>query len=239
VSGQSRGRSSADQLALPLEPDAGGGRLPERIQPMRASSADAPFDDDDYFFEPWWPGARMFAFVEGGRVRLQTEHLGNPLGTLPELRVIASQLLSDGVVLDGTLLVLDAEGRPDSDLLRRRLAEAGALGGSGAFVASDLLWIDGAPIVDQRFEQRRQRLGAVLRDGDLCVVSRGLRGEGMTLASAVASMGLEAVSARCMDGHWRPGDAGDDWLRLPVNETPAAETRPLLVLLQRLPLDSA
>jgi len=239
VSGQSGGRDSAGQLALPLEPDAGAERLPARIQPMRASSADAPFDDDDYFFEPWWPGARTFAFVDGGRLRLQTEHLGNPLGTFPELGVIASQLLADGVVLDGTLLVLDAEGRPDSDLLRRRLAEAGALGGTGAFVASDLLWVDGAPIVEQPFERRRQRLGAVLRDGDLCVASRGLRGEGITLASAVASMGIEAVSARCMDGRWRPGDAGDDWLRLPVNDTPASETRPLLVLLQRLPLDAA
>lgn len=204
---------------------------------MRATSLDAPFDDDDYFFEPWWPGARTFAFVEGGRLRLQTEHLGNPLGIFPELAVIATQLQADGVVLDGTLLVLDAEGRPDSDLLRRRLAESGGLG-TGAFVASDLLWVDGAPVVDQPFERRRQRLGSVLHDGDLCVASRGLRSEGVTLASAVASMGIEAVSARCLSGTWRPGNAGDDWLRLPVNETPAAETRPLLVLLQRLPLEA-
>jgi bifunctional non-homologous end joining protein LigD len=204
---------------------------------MHAASTDAPFDDDDYFFEPWWPGARTFAFVEDGRLRLQTEHLGNPLATFPELGEIAGQLLADGVLLDGTLLVLDAEGRPDSDLLRRRLAEAGALGGTGAFVASDLLWVDGSPIAELPFERRRQRLGAVLRDGDQCVVSRGLRGEGITLASAVASMGIDAVSARRMDGHWRPGDAGNDWLRLPVHETPAPQTRPLLVLLQRLPLD--
>jgi bifunctional non-homologous end joining protein LigD len=147
-------------------------------------------------------------------------------------------VLADGVVLDGTLLVLDAEGRPDSDLLRRRLADAGTLGGTGAFVASDLLWVDGVAILEQPFERRRHRLSAILRDGDLCVVSRGLRGEGNTLASAVASMGIEAVSARCLDGRWRAGDAGDDWLRLPVSETPATETRPLLVLLQRLPLDA-
>jgi bifunctional non-homologous end joining protein LigD len=238
VAGQSGERGSAEQLALSLEPEARTERLPARIQPMRAAGADGPFDDDGYFFEPWWPGARTFAFIESGRLRLQTEHLGNPLGIFPELAVIAGQVLADGVVLDGTLLVLDAEGRPDSDLLRRRLADAGALGGTGAFVASDLLWVDGAPIIELPFERRRHRLSAILRDGDLCVVSRGLRGEGNTLASAVASMGIEAVSARCLDGRWRAGDAGDDWLRLPVSETPATETRPLLVLLQRLPLDA-
>jgi bifunctional non-homologous end joining protein LigD len=237
MAGRSGRRGSADQLTLSLEPEARADRLPTRIEPMRASSAEAPFDDDDYFFEPWWPGARTFAFVEGGRLRLQAEHFGNPLGMFPELAVISSQLMAEGVVLDGTLLVLDGEGRPDRDLLRRRLAEEGEPVGTGAFVASDLVWCDGAPIADQPFERRRQRLGAVLRDGDLCVVSRGLRGEGITLASAVASMGIEAVSARCLDGRWRSGGAEEDWLRLPVNETPARETRPLLVLLQRLPLD--
>lgn len=230
-------RRSADQLALPIEPGVPRGRLPGRLEPRVASTGSAPFDDEAYFFEPWWPGAQMFAYADGGHVRLQTGHLADPLETFPELEVIARQLDGEGVVLDGTLLVLDDQGRPHAELLRRRLADPSASGGEGAFVASDLLWVDGIQITGATFEDRRARLGTLLRDGDRCVVSRGLRGEGETLADAVASMGLDAISARCLDGLWRPGDAGDDWLRLPVTETPAAETRPLLVLLQRLPLD--
>ncbi|MEA2623700.1 MAG: bifunctional non-ous end joining protein LigD [Chloroflexota bacterium] len=203
---------------------------------MLASAGEAPFDDDAYFFEPWWPGARAFAFLEGGALRLQADHLSDPLGAFPELRVIRDQLLADGVVLDGTLLVLDAEGRPDRDLLRQRLADPGTRVGTGAFVASDLLWSGGRSLMAEPYEARHRRLSHVLRDGDLCVATRGLHREGTTLAEAVASMGLEAVSARRLDAAWRPGDAGPDWIRLPVTETPAASTRPLLVLLQRLPL---
>ncbi|MBA3851993.1 MAG: hypothetical protein H0X59_06465 [Chloroflexi bacterium] len=227
-----------EQLRLVMDGGADpAARLPERIAPMTASAGEAPFDDEDYFFEPWWPGARAFAFADGGRLRLQTDHLADPLATFPELEVIGTQLKADGVVLAGTLLVLDDEGRPDADLLRRRLADPAAQGGEAAFVASDLLWVDGQGLTERPFLERHTRLGDVLRDGRLCVVTRGLRGEGVTLAAAVAAMGLSAISARCLSGAYRPGDAGDDWQRLPVTETPAPVTRPLLVLLNRLPLD--
>ena len=228
---------SADQLTLAFDAVRGERGLPTSLRPMVAADGGLAFDDDDYFFEPWWPGARAFAFVEESRLRLQTEHLADPLAAFPELRVICEQLEIDGVVLDGTLLVLDHDGRPDAELLRERLAHPESGSGTGAFVASDILWRDGRDLTALPFETRRRQLSTTLRDGDLCVVSRGLRGEGLTLAAAVAAMGLDALSARRLAARWSPGDAADGWLRLSVVETPAAETRPLLVLLQRLPLD--
>jgi bifunctional non-homologous end joining protein LigD len=210
--------------------------LPRRLQPMQPVHGQAPFDDPAAFFEPWWPGARMLAFVEAGRLRLQTEHLSDPLTAFPELATIRDQVSGDGVIVDGTLLVLDDDGRPDAELLRRRLGEGGTGAGEAAFVASDLVYDGGISIAARPFIERRERLADRLRDGDLCVVGRGLRGEGTTLAAAAASMGLDAISARRLEGRYRPGDATEDWQRLPVVETPARETRPLLTLIQRLPL---
>jgi bifunctional non-homologous end joining protein LigD len=227
----------AGQLALAMDEAPTASRLPDRIVPMVATAGEAPFDDEDYLFEPWWPGTRAFAFVDQGRLRLQTEHLTDPLATFPELGVIVDQLDSDGVVLEGTLLVLDEEGRPDAELLRRRLGGTGTEEGEAAFVASDVLWVDGIDITGATLEDRRARLGTLLSDSWICVAGPGLRGEGTTLAEAVASMGLEAISARSLAATYRPGSVGDDWLRLPVVEPPAPETRPLLVLLSRLPLD--
>jgi bifunctional non-homologous end joining protein LigD len=227
---------SAGQLALPIDPGPSHGRLPARIQPMLPGAGVAPYDDEGVFFEPWWPGARSFAFVEGGRARLQAAQIADPLSTLPELRVIGAQVTEDAVILEGTLLVLDEAGRPDYDLLRARLSGS-LVSGDGAFVASDLLWAGGVDLTALPFSDRRARLLTVLHDGDRCVASRGLHGEGVTLAHAVASMGLDAISARRLHGRWRPGPATDDWQRIPVAEQPAPERRPLLVLLQRLPLE--
>ena len=56
------------------------------------------------------------------------------------------------------------------------------------------------------------------------------------MAEAIMALGLTEISARLLSGRYRPGVRDAAWLRVPVVETPAAVTRPLLTLLQRLPI---
>jgi bifunctional non-homologous end joining protein LigD len=203
---------------------------------MLPVDGDRPFDDPDWFFEPWWPGASTLAYIEDGRVRLQTEHLADPLEAFPELAAIPGQFRDDGLIVEGALLVLDDDGRPDSDLLRARLAGGGDQRGTAALVASDLLYASGQPQIDLPFDERRTRLARVLQDGDHCVVSRGLRAEGTTLAEAVGPMGVTEISARLLGAAYRLGARDGSWLRIPIAPEPPATRRPLLAVLQRLPL---
>ena len=140
---------------------------------MQPSSADAPFDDQDYFFEPWWAGARAIALSERGSLRLQVSGLADALAAFPELAELPGQLTEDGVVLDGTLLVLDDAGRPDAELLRARLAGQG-LPGRPAYVAGDLLWAGGEAVVKRSFRVRRRWLESVLTPGDRITVTGSL-----------------------------------------------------------------
>ena len=225
-----------EQLDLPISTEPGS-RLPARIAPMQPTSGVSPFDDRDWLFEPWWPGVRALAWVEGGRLeRLRAEGLTDALTTFEELsEELPERLLEDGVVLDGWLLALDDGGWLDTQLLRRRLAGEPRVG-RPAFVASDLLWTGGEPWHARPFARRRERLEAVLLDGDRCVVSHALRGEGTLLADALGRFGLEAISARRLDARYRFGAAADAWLRVPV--VPAARPeRARLALIQRLPLE--
>jgi bifunctional non-homologous end joining protein LigD len=215
---------------------ARGTTLPYRVRPMTPVEAPAPFDDPDWFFEPWWPGAPTLCFLQGDHVRLQTAHMADPAVAFPELAVVRDSFAGDGLVVEGFLLVLDEEGRPDQELLRERLSEDAYAGGQPAFVASDLLYEDNRPLLSRPFGERRERLAGQLTDTDRCVVSRGLRGEGLTLAAAVASMGIGEISARLLSAPYRPGTSNEAWLRMPVVVAPAPQVRPLLVLLQRLPL---
>lgn len=228
-------RGGAEQLSLEIEASAATDGLPD-LRPMLPQAADAPFDDPDWFFEPWWPGASALAYLDSGRIRLQIGHLADPLDAFPELAAIGGQFRADRLIVEGSLLVLDDEGRPDAELLRRRLADIGARDGSPAFVASDLLHLGSRPLLSVPFEERRDQLTRQLTDGEHCVVSRGLRGEGLTLAEAVSSMGFGEISARLLAGRYRPGQRDESWLRVPVIEAPVVPTRPLLALLQRLPL---
>jgi bifunctional non-homologous end joining protein LigD len=225
-----------EQLGLPI-PTQPGEALPARLAPMQPLAAAGPFDDPAYLFEPWWPGVRALAWIEGARLlRLQVEGMADALTAFGELgEELPERLTEDGVILDGWLLALDEGGWLDTDLLRRRLAgERGA--GRPAFVACDLLWSGGAPWHARHFVARRDHLAAVLQDGDRCVVSHALQGEGTLLAEALARFGLTGISARRLDARYRFGAAGEGWLRLPI--APADRTeRPRLALIQRLPLE--
>jgi bifunctional non-homologous end joining protein LigD len=227
---------AVDQLELSIEaPGASSRSLPNTLRLAQPAQGGLAFDDPDYFFEPWWPGTRALLYLEGGHLRLQTEHLADPLDRFPELADLAAHFAGDGLIVDGTLLVLDGDGRPDTDLLRRRLADPDDGEGHAAFVASDLLYRDGLPL-GARFDERRRQLTGLMHDGDWCVLARGVRGDGETLAEAVASLGLSELSGRRLSARYRPGTGGDAWLRLSIRDEPAPERRPLLALLQRLPL---
>lgn len=203
---------------------------------MVAVSTDGPFDDPGWFYEPWWPGAAATIVVNRDEMRLVGQ-LGDPLAAFPELSVVPGQLGARSAIVPGTLLVLDDDGRPDLPALQRRLVDPADRSGTGAFIAADLLEHDGELLMDLPFASRRARLLETVVDSDRFLSSRGLHGEGLTLAHAAASMGVEAVSARRLDASWHPGPAPEAWRRFPVEGRPAVATRPLLVLLQRLPLD--
>jgi bifunctional non-homologous end joining protein LigD len=167
-------------------------------------------------------------------LRLQVEGLADALAAFPEITELPGQLNEDGVVLDGTLLVLDEDGRPDPALLRGRL-DGGGLPGRAAYVASDLLWAGGEPVTRRSFRVRRRWLEAVLEPGDRATVGRGYQGDGTLVAEALASLGIDGLSARHLEARYRSGPAGGAWLRAPI--TPAEpRPRPTLALILRLPL---
>jgi bifunctional non-homologous end joining protein LigD len=202
---------------------------------MQPTGVDAPFDDPAYLFEPWWPGVRALALVERGRVRLQVAGLADAEAAFPELAELAGQLAEDGVVVDGTLLVLDDGGRPDSGLLRARLDGRLPRPGRAAYVAGDLLWAGGEPVTRRAFAVRRAWLEAILAPGDRIMVGHGYARDGTLVAEALGRLGMESLSARRLSARYRSGAAGDAWLRAPIFGAPAP-SRPTLALIQRLPL---
>lgn len=226
----------AEQLHLPVPPDESqpGLRLPDSLRPMLATPVDEPFDDGDYLFEPWWPGVRAVAFAERGRLRLQVDGLADAMAAFPEMSELPQRLAEDGVALDGTLLVLDEAGRPDQALLRARL-DGTDLPGRPAYVASDLLWAGGEAVTRRSFRVRRRWLEAVLEPGDRVTVGRGYVRDGTLVAEALATLGIDGLSARHLAARYRSGPAGGAWLRAPI--VPAEpRPRPTLALILRLPL---
>src|ERR687884_390759 len=97
-------------MALPLSPPV----LPQLAKTSRTLPTGA-----GWVYEPKWDGFRAIAFVDGEDVHLQSRN-GKPLTRyFPELRFPPGRY-----VLDGEIVLFDAEGRQDFDALGQRIHPA-------------------------------------------------------------------------------------------------------------------
>ena len=110
-------------------------------------------------YEPKWDGFRALAFVDGDQVHLQSRN-GKPLTRyFPELRFPEGRY-----VLDGEIVLFDADGRQDFDALGQRIHPAESRIDMLAeqtptrFIAFDLLARDDETLFELPQAERRDRL---------------------------------------------------------------------------------
>jgi bifunctional non-homologous end joining protein LigD len=214
-----------DQLTLRLEPDIPTlPNLPGTLRPMLARPLAEPFDSTAHLFEPSWGGLRALAFVGpaevagSGDVRVFDGEGRDLAPTLPELAGLAVRIDARSAVLDGELVVVDAAGRADADELARRLD--GRPGRPVAFLAFDLLHLDGRSLLSAPLDRRREQLRRVLRPGDEVVAVPAIAGEGRALHEAAAAQGIAGVMARQRSSPYLPGVRSRLWRFIAVGQAP-------------------
>jgi ATP-dependent DNA ligase len=221
---------------------------------MLAKPADAAFDSDEHMFEPRWGGRRALAFIEpdrtGGRahLRLLDENGRDMAPQLPELAILADLVGDLPAILDGEIVMPDKMGRMDDEALELRLADGVKGTSTPVYLAFDLLWVGGRQIIAQPLLRRRERMAKIITPTAELVVLPGVVRDGLDLYFAVAQQGLHGVMARHLRGPYLPGRRSELWRwiasrpgEMPLHAVPdlVAEPpfRPVLALIQRLPLD--
>jgi bifunctional non-homologous end joining protein LigD len=247
-----------DQLSLRLEPEiATLPNLPDGLRPMLPRPAAEPFDSAAHLFEPAWGGLRAIAFIGpsevagGGEVRV-VDGDGRIVGArLPELAGMAVRLDARSAILDGELVAVDDAGRADHAELERRIA--GESGRAVAFLAFDLLHLDGKSLLTTPLHRRREMLRKVLHPGDEVVAVPAIATEGRALHAAAAAQGIAGMMARQRTSPYLSGVTSRLWRFIPVAPAVAAGARaaqatlaledhaptaaaPVLALISRLPL---
>ena len=141
-------------MALPLSPP---------VLPQLAKTARTLPTGHGWVYEPKWDGFRAIAYVDGDAVHLQSRN-GKPLTRyFPELVFPAGRY-----VLDGEIVLFDAEGRQDFDALGQRIHPAASRVAMLAeqtptrFVAFDLLARDDDVLLERPQAERRALLAALV-----------------------------------------------------------------------------
>ncbi len=184
-----------------------------RYQPMLATAWPRPFDHPDWLFDVKWDGIR--AIVRGGEDPTVISRRGNNVtASYPEL----AKATWPDVVLDGEIVVLDDRGVPSFQRLQHRMNTARpdrALVAEHpiAYMAFDVLEVDGEPIISRPLAERR----SVLEGLDLptpVVVAGTTVGEGVALFDAIVEQGLEGIVAKRADSSYVPGVRAPTWRKV-------------------------
>jgi len=141
-------------MSLPVTPP---------VKPQLALARKQLPTGEDYSYEIKLDGFRCLAFVDGEQAFLQSR-TGKPLGRyFPELKCPPGRY-----VLDGEIVVRDADGREDFDALGQRVHPAAsrvarlAAETPARYVAFDLLATDDESLLGRPFAERRAALEALL-----------------------------------------------------------------------------
>jgi bifunctional non-homologous end joining protein LigD len=181
---------------------------------MLATSRDKPFDgDENWLFEIKWDGFRAIARVDAGGFKL----LGRK-GTdfTDRFKDLPLDRLPGGTIVDGELVALRPDGKPDFTALLKSKPSGLLL----AYVAFDLLYLKGQSVMAQPCIQRREKLRFLIRKlaDKRVIMSEGVNGGGIAYFERVIASGLEGVMAKRLDSPYRPGIRSTDWVKLKARQ---------------------
>lgn len=211
------GHSRDSALGIELT-DAPTAVVPIDGTPMRWQQERAAARDTDWLFEMEFEGLRTLASKRGDDVAFAA------VATPPPLLVEGMRALRGvDAVLDGVLVALAADGRPDRTATLAALA--GAPSNSLAYYAFDLLqWEDfdlrGLPLLD-----RKAALRTLIEPHTRVLFVDHVAGDGTTLLRAIADAGLPAAIAKRATSPYVNGPSMH-WQRVPARVDAAAPTTP-------------
>jgi bifunctional non-homologous end joining protein LigD len=209
--------------------------MPDRIEPMLATLASKPFSDPDWLFEIKWDGYRLLAVVRDGKVKLWTRSLKDGETYFPSLLTPPTWIEAKQAIVDGEVVALDGDGRPDFSLLQERISERRTGSGGGArrgagrgtgdgapaggplvYQVFDLLYLDGRSLLGVPLEDRKRLLRSVLKESNRVRYASHVVGEGEAFMEAARQNQLEGVVAKLRRSRYEPGRRTPAWLKLKV-----------------------
>ncbi|HRP58157.1 non-homologous end-joining DNA ligase, partial [Agriterribacter sp.] len=193
---------------------AGNGKkmkFPTTLQPMLATLADKPFDEEGWLYEVKWDGYRTIALLNKKSTELCSrnnksfnEKFYPVYDALKELKINA--------VLDGEIIVADEEGLSDFGKLQNWRSEAD---GELKFYVFDILWLDGYSLMDLPLTERKEKLKDTLTDDHPVIhISQAFNTTGTEFFEAARKMKLEGIIAKKGDSLYFPGARSKEWLKI-------------------------
>lgn len=189
------------------------------IAPMLAVPSTLAEVRDGFAYEFKWDGVRVIAGCADGTTTLWSRRGSEVTDRYPELAGLAAAVGRD-VVLDGEVVAFEG-GRPSFARLQRRmnLTDPGRIAVACrsvpvAYLAFDVLVLDGRSLLDEPYEARRAALADLGISGPSWQAPPHRTDAPDVILAAVDDLGLEGIVAKRLGSPYRPGQRSPDWRKL-------------------------
>ncbi|HYG83483.1 MAG TPA: DNA ligase D [Verrucomicrobiae bacterium] len=185
-------------------------KSPWQVQPMLCTLVDEPFDGDEWLFEIKWDGYRAIASKHKNQVQLYSRTGQNFLEKYSPVAE-ALQQLSDDVIFDGEIVVVDDKGQAHFEWLqswhRDRIGDI-------HYYVFDILWYNGRDIRTMPLIERKNLLKRIISAHSVIHYSDHIIGKGIALFEQVKASSMEGVVAKKASSAYQEKTRGPQWLKI-------------------------
>ena len=187
--------------------------------PMLASLGDEPFDakgKEKWTFEPKLDGIRVIACKFGKDVVLLSRNGLDITDKFPEIvKAIAGQ--KDNLVVDGEIVAIDEDGKPNFEILQARSLilsnERPSRKLDLRYILFDILQAGTTDATTLTLAERRKLLHKAIKAKGPVEHIVPYKCSGTEAFARAMKDGLEGVVAKTLDGTYRPGHRAKDWIK--------------------------
>ena len=227
---------TVEQLASGEDPAAGlaeqcraAGARPGRVafaevEPMLATPGE-PFSHPQWVFEIKYDGYRLLAGKEHGKVRLMSRNRNDFTSVFPEIAEVLTALPYDDFLVDGEVVVHDAEGLPSfaglqqrGRLTRETDISRAAVEWPATLYAFDLLLFGEYDLRGLPLTERKRLLAEALPAVGPIRVSEHIEGAGEAMFEQLKELGLEGIVGKRADSIY-VGKRSTDWVKVSARST--------------------
>ncbi len=190
------------------------------IKPMEPMRGVEIYDDPDTIYQVKWDGVRCLAYQTADSIRLFNRKLHERTQQFPEM-VQDLDDLPQGTVLDGEVVVMGSEGRPNffhslkRDLVRKTYKIPMLMQTYPVdYMIFDILYHRGESVMERPLTERMALLHEVVRENGRLHLVDSVIEQGSALFQAVEAEGLEGVVAKRKDSPYLIGQKTPLWKKI-------------------------
>jgi bifunctional non-homologous end joining protein LigD len=213
-------RVEARKVVLPDFAKVAGARkglLPTFLEPSGAAPCEQPPSGPKWVHEIKHDGYRIQTRLDGGRIRLLTRKALDWTARFGSIAAALPGLGLSSALIDGELVVQDANGFSSLNLLQGDLKESRQ--DRFRYLAFDLLYAEGFDLTRAKLVDRKRLLEQVIAAapaGSPICFSEHLAVDGPVMLTHSCRLGLEGIVSKRIDLPYVPG-RGEHWLKSKCN----------------------